>query len=313
MNQTKFNTTTDQEEWQPPCLIVHGNSVDILILLIYIIFTALAIITSNALLLHRLLKKKQKTRADKMFIILSCSDIAVGLFSLPVISLKLFSCAANVFVAVFSSYALWNFAAYFPFIFSWTLIIIIALDRVFVITKAQVYKKCCTMKVLYWVITLCLLLTFVMLTLAIKELQRNGRNSHMTCYIILLFEFCLIFITIMVYAYLFHFVRSKSRVIENKRHCGTNFNKKLMITITYTYICLLFFTFPHSVGVAIYFFVRIRDQRMLGNLMYWGIILTYSNSYANAFIILYRSRGNHKPVTENKNEQQESLEERKLS
>ena len=88
MNQTKFNTTTDQEEWQPLCLIVHGNSVDILILLIYIIFTALAITTSNALLLHRLLKKKQKTRADKMFIILSCSDIAVGLFSLPVISLE---------------------------------------------------------------------------------------------------------------------------------------------------------------------------------------------------------------------------------
>ena len=88
MNQTKFNTTTDQEEWQPLCLIVHGNSVDILILLIYIIFTALAITTSNALLLHRLLKKKQKTRTDKMFIILSCSDIAVGLFSLPVISLE---------------------------------------------------------------------------------------------------------------------------------------------------------------------------------------------------------------------------------
>ena len=118
MNQTKFNTSTAQEEWQPPCLIVHDNSVDILILLIYIIFPALAIITSNALLLHRLLKKKQKTRADKIFIILSCSDIAVGLFSLPMISLELFSCAPNVFVAVFSSYLLWSFAVCFPFFFS---------------------------------------------------------------------------------------------------------------------------------------------------------------------------------------------------
>ena len=116
-----------------------------------------------------------------------------------------------------------DFLILFPYTFSTTLIMIIALDRVFIITKAQVYEKYITIKVLYWIIIICLLLTFVMLTLAIIELQRNGRNSHMTCYIILLFELCLIFITIMAYAYLFHFVRLKSRVIENKRHCGTNF------------------------------------------------------------------------------------------
>ena len=188
MNQTKFNTTTDQEEWQPPCLIVHGNSVDILILLIYIIFTALAITTSNALLLHRLLKKKQKARADKMFIILSCSDIAVGLFSLPVISLEWFSCAANVFVAVFSSYLLWNFAVCFHFFFSWTLIIIITLDRVLIITKAHVYKKCITMKVLYWVITFFLLFIFILVTTAIMELEQ--KNSYSTLYTVHLLELC---------------------------------------------------------------------------------------------------------------------------
>ena len=188
MNQTKFSTTTDQEEWQPPCLIVHGNSVDILILLIYIIFTALAITTSNALLLHRLLKKKQK-RADKMFIILSCSDIAVGLFSLPVISLEWFSCAANVFVAVFSSYLIWNFAVCFPFFFSWTLIIIITLDRVLIITKAHVYKKCITMKVLYWVITFFLLFIFILVTTAIMELEQ--KNSYSTLYKCICLNFAL--------------------------------------------------------------------------------------------------------------------------
>ena len=225
MNQTKFNTSTAQEEWQPPCLIVHDNSVDLLILLIYIMFTALAIITSNALLLHRLLKKKQKTRADKMFIILSCSDTGVGLFSLPVISLELFSCAAtaDVFVAVFSSYLLWSFAVCFPFFFSWTLIIIIILDRALIITKAQVYKKYITMKVLYWVITFFLLFIFMLVTIAIMELQQ--KNSYSRLYIVHLLELCFVFITIMAYAYLFYFVRSKSQVIENKRHCGTNLTK----------------------------------------------------------------------------------------
>ena len=281
MNQTKFNTSTAQEEWQPPCLIVHHNSVDLLILLIYIIFTALVIITTNALLLHRLLTKKQKTRADKMFIILSCSDTGVGLFSLPVISLELFSCAANVFVAVFSSYLLWSFAVCFPFFFSGTLIIIITLDRVLIITKAQVYKKYITMKDFYWVITFFLLFIFILVTIAIMELEQ--KNSYSTLYTVHLLELCFVFITIMAYAYLFYFVRSKSQVIENKRHCGTNFNKKLLIAIIYTYICLLFFTFLHLVGVTIYFSGRIRNQRMLGNLFYWSILLPYSNLYANAY------------------------------
>ena len=58
----------------------------------YIIFTALVIITSNAVLLQKLLKKKQKTRADKIFIMLSCSDTGAGLFSIPMMSLELFTC-----------------------------------------------------------------------------------------------------------------------------------------------------------------------------------------------------------------------------
>ena len=248
MNQIKFNTTPAEEEWQPHSPIVHGNSVDLSILQIYIVFTALAIITSNALLLHRLLKKKkkQKTRADKIFIILFCSDIAVGLFSPPVISLELFWCAANVFVAIFSSYSFWNFVICFPFFFSWTLIIIIALDRVFIITKAQVYKKCITMKVLYWVITFSLLFIFVLVTVAITELKRN--NSYSTLHIVHLIELFFIFITIIAYAYLFYFVRSKSRVIENKRHCGDHDNLHLHMFVIFYFssFCWCYYLFLRS-------------------------------------------------------------------
>ena len=78
MNQTKFNTTTAQETSHLTCLSFHNHSVDLLILQIYIIFIALAIITSNPILLYKLSKKKQKTRTDKIFITLSCSDIGVG-------------------------------------------------------------------------------------------------------------------------------------------------------------------------------------------------------------------------------------------
>ena len=64
--------------------------IDIMILQIYFIFTATAIVTANGLLFYKLLKKKLKTTADKMFIILSCSDIGVGLSSVLMSSLSLF-------------------------------------------------------------------------------------------------------------------------------------------------------------------------------------------------------------------------------
>ena len=98
-----------------------------------------------------------------MFIILSCSDIGVGLFSIPVISLKLFICDHGFVGTMFN--LVWYFSVIFPYAFSWTLTIIIVLDRVLIITEAHVYKKYITMKVLYWVMILCLLLTFTMMTL----------------------------------------------------------------------------------------------------------------------------------------------------
>ena len=54
-----------------------------------------------------------------------------------------------------------------------------------------------------------------------------------------------IIITIIAFMYLFYFAQLKSRDTTNNRHGGIDFDEKLMITITYTYICLLFFTFPY--------------------------------------------------------------------
>ena len=299
MNQTKFNTTTTQETLHLTCLILHNHFIDLLMIQIYNIFIALAIVTSNAVLLHKLSKKKQKTRTDKIFIILSCSDIGVGLFSTPVISLELFLCG-HVFVSTMFN-LVWHFSAYFPPYFSWTLIIIITLDRALIITKAHVYKNYITMKVLYWVIIFCLLLTFTVTTLFITEINLK-RNSHVMFYIVVSAELCFIFITITANVYLFHFVRSKSRKIAKKRHGGINFNKNLIITITYICLCLLLFTSPHFLGLFISISIQLPNERIYVNLKYWTAMLLFSNSYANAFIILYRSRGNYKVTRENKRE-----------
>ena len=281
---------------QTTCSIFNNHFFDLLILRIYIIFTALAIITSNVVLLRKLLKKKPKTRADKMFIILSCSDTGVGLFSIPMMSLELFTCDLVIGVML---PLLGDFLILFPYTFSTTLIMIIALDRVFGITKAHVYKKYITMKVLYRVIMLCLLLSFVVVMLYIME-KTLELNSFPIIHILISGEICLVFVTIMAYIYLFHFVRSKSQKLANKRHGGINFNKKPMMTITYLYICFLMFTLPHFVETIINYFIPIKDKRILIKINYWSHTLVYSNSYANAFIILYQGRRNHIVMRKNK-------------
>ena len=293
MNQRGSNTSAPGEEWQwqPLQLLLQNHSADVLILQICCVFTGLAIIISNSILLHRLFKKRYKTRADKVFIILSCSDVLVGLFTVPVISLPLF--IRDFDSLGFMMFLIWTFSAYFPYCFSWTLIIIIALDRILIITKGHIYKKLVPMKVLYRVIFFCFffVLAVVILTIAEKIIRYNSR---IMIYVQLALEICFINITVVAYIYLFYFVQSKSRMIINKRHGGINFNKNLMMTTTYTSICLLFFTLPHFVLIAIFHSGVVKDVQVSVNVLYWGIILPYSNSYANAFIILYFSCENRR-------------------
>ena len=128
MNQTRSNSSIFLIECQYLRRLFQHYSIDILILQIYFIFTALPIVASNSALLHKLFKKRHKTRADKMFIILSCSDIGVGLVSVPMMSLPLF---IKDFQALCQLSPILKFLNYIPYGFSWFLITLIALDRVF--------------------------------------------------------------------------------------------------------------------------------------------------------------------------------------
>ena len=77
---------------------------------------------------------------------------------------------------------------------------------------------------------------------------------------------------------------------------GSNFNKKLMKTITYTYICLLLLTVSYFVRDVVSFIFPRRDLKIERNVQYWLKILVFSNSYANAFIILHNSQSKLKDV-----------------
>ena len=116
MNQTKSNVSTPLMKCQRLRRLFQHFSNDILILQIYYILTATAIVASNSLLLYKLLKRRLK-RADKMFIILTCSDIGVGLSSVLVSSSPLFIKNFDT-LCMFSP--ILRFFGYIPFSFSWS-------------------------------------------------------------------------------------------------------------------------------------------------------------------------------------------------
>ena len=293
MNRTELNISIPQTSCNYFLQLSPDHSPDILILRIYYPFTAFVIVISNGLLLQTFSKKTTKSRADKMFIILSSSDFGVGLISVPVVSLTLFITDCDILKIL--SPAVECFAL-FPYGFSWAVIVIIALDRVLIITKGHIYKKIITQKVLHCIIVIVL---FGVITMAILNPMRGelpGQVSEVIQYTQLTFE-TFIFITFVAYIYLSIFVRLKSKVIANKRHCLNNFDKKLMMTVTYTYLCLLFFTIPEYAVIVTYFIGAIIDPTVQRNVHYWAMILVYSNSFANAWIILYNSREKKKSST----------------
>ena len=130
-------------------------------------------------------------------------------------------------------------------------------------------------------------------------------HLHVIFYVVFSTELSFIFITFTAYIHLFHFVQPKSKAIATKRYGWDDLNKKLTLTVTYIYLCLLLFTLPQIVMQIIVFIWEKRmivdlRKRMTVNLEYWNNVLSSSNCYANAYVILFIIHKNHEWKKRNK-------------
>ena len=125
------------------------------------------------------------------------------------------------------------------------------------------YKQYITMKTLNRIITFCLIFMSAIVIILIMGYKLFKGNAPVNFFTVMFMELLFIFITIVAYIYLFYFVRSKLRVIKYKRHGSADSIKRLTLTVTYTYICLLFFTIPVVAKQVIRFSGIISDLRMM--------------------------------------------------
>ena len=255
---------------------------------------SVVIVVSNGLLLYKLLKKKKKTRADKLFIILSASDTCVGSISLPVSSLPLIIRDFEILCKISPCL---TFFFYFPYVFSWSMVIIISIDRVLMITKRHIYGKFVTMKVLYSVMAFLLLkdiLSAIFMSFYIDVLDFSNKFLQ---YSQLFIESFFISVTVISYLYLLYYVRSRSRKIGAFKHTANQNEKRLTKKVIVIFICLVIFTIPQFVGAIITFYLDVSNVAIKRNIVYWITIVLYSNSAANAIILLINFQGPNQKQT----------------
>ena len=256
---------------------------DIILLAVFYYIIAVVTVIANGLLLYKLLKKKQKRRTDKLFTILSLSDICVGLVSVPVTSLPFFITDFEILCKLSPSLI---FFFYFPYIFSWTMVIIISVDRALMVTGSRMYQKFVTMKVLYFVIAFLLVKDILSVTFMSLYLDALEFSNKLLQFTFLFIESFFIFSTVISYLYLLYFVKSKSKKMRPFRHTLNQYEKRLTVKVIVIFICLVIFTMPQFIGIIFTFYFDVESPTIKRNIVYWKAIMLYSNSSLNAIILL---------------------------
>ena len=265
-----------------PIFPVMENTNDMIFLKTICIITGLIIVNSNSYLLWKIWYKKKITRANLILIVLCITDFAVGLVSVPIFLMDVFSAGYNECLI---SCNVMKFFDYFPFCYAWLLTIFLAVDRCLLVTKQKLYEDTITKRV---VIKVLLALFALSVTVSFyTTFQKTSLGFWIVHFVI---EILSILAFIICYTYIFIFVKSKSNAIKSSKHCKFQTKKRLSRTITYMFLCQVFLTSPRYVVLCLAIYA---DVSLIVSLkaIFWAYIITYSHCYANCFIIITNLNG----------------------
>ncbi|XP_057290497.1 uncharacterized protein LOC130613188 [Hydractinia symbiolongicarpus] len=263
------------------------------------IVVMLLIISSNSILI-RALRSGKCTRTDKYFLVLSVSDLCVGLFAVPSVLLLYVGFTEETLCAIFP------FVAFFlvsPYLFSWVMTIIISIDRCVLVTHPNFHSGFCK-PVLKYFIPFCLLgtvgvgISFFLHDFYEENILLKMSDARNYRYKLLITQVLTtgggLLLTIAVGAtqiYLMLRVRSNMAKMDGNRHANVDYNRRITDTIAMMFfsaaLCNIFymviFTLTHFMSKdfeTTYFMIRLSNA---------ASIVLYSNSFFNSIILLTRS------------------------
>ena len=260
---------------------------------IFTVLISLLIVSSSSLVIYRIINAQvEKVKYDFAFIILSISDIGVGLFSVPLTGIAWYYGRTSQNMPSVARIGK-RFFLYFPFSFSCLFTTVIAIDRLIVIRLPAKYKNLFTPKRLKVIaIILFLISAIISSTFTIRTYSIESRR-YITIWVSYILHFFLMItgtfctvVVILTHLYVLYFALRRSDLKILRNNYSRNYSWR-RLTNTITCICI-----SQSICVIPYLLLRIVSLnsrihlKLFLDIKPWLGILTYSQCFCNALIIL---------------------------
>lgn len=250
---------------------------------VMIVITSALIITTSSLVIKEIYPKLRNSRVDLLFIILSISDIGVGLLKLP--SLGLHSVCITFFTCSPWMVYLTVAANVFPY-FSYTVTTIIAVDRLLVIRFNYKYKKIVTVGRLKIFVAFCFFASIGHTCFHIYGISLIPLLIVYACIVAIAPIIC-----IAAYAYLLFYVQRHSSTMSHCKVSGKNNDKRLYKTLLLILVFQLILSFPWTF-IAIIYILDYIPRCTLFLVVTWFQLLLFSHSFVIGTIYLINQRKN---------------------
>ena len=264
-----------------------GDSIALLV--VYEVATALSaimIIITSGLVLRHIYGKFRRSRADLLFIILSISDIGVGSLSQTILGISRI-CNYKDFCKI----GVLNYTAFFlffPYIFSFIVTTVVAIDRLFFVTKQHNYTDLITKRRLACILAFFFAISIGHCTWLTYELLTD-RQVLVPLIVYVVFDLALSIMIIGAYIFILCFACRRSKTVSDCKSNGNRDFKRLTKTIMFIFVSQVIFNFPHQ------FFMlcpvpEIFEQVQPEDILPWTLMLRNNSSLFNGVILLLRER-----------------------
>ena len=257
-----------------------------------IAIVSVLIIATSILVLRYIRGTRKRSRANTMFTILSISDIGVALLSMPALGIstpyKVLLYAhykdGSIFPLISSL-----FFYDFPYLFSNIVTSVIAVDRLFLITKQKKYENMITTRRLkYIVLTLffaaighCLISVYFYLPISPKYMQYI---INITCFII---HAASLLGILSSYIFILYFVHRRAETMALCKHSADNDRKRLSKTIFYIFVCQVVCNLPYLVLFLLALEKIPLPYMMIGP---WLTVMRNCQCFCNGLILLQNQK-----------------------
>ena len=260
-----------------------GDSITLLVVFeVVTALSAIMIIITSGLVLRHIYGKFRRSRADLLFIILSISDIGVGSLSQTILAIKRMWIYKDFRKIEVLDYA--TFFVFFPCVFSFVVTTVVAIDRLFLVTKQHSYTNFITKRRLMYIVVFYFAISVGLGQWLTYILYARARSTVFA----IVYEAFNIALSVMIigaYTFILCFVYTHSRTVSHCKNNGNRDFKKLTKTIMFIFASLVICSFPFQFYTLLSYIMTIPEL-----LFPWMLVLRNTSSLFNGIILLLRER-----------------------